>query len=182
MFSRVGTPDYMAPEVLLKSGYGTECDWWSLGCILFEMVVGYAPFYAETPAETADRILRHEETLEFPPEAQHLSAAAKDLIRKLLCRRSERLPVDSIREHPFFAGVDWECLRTQPPPHTPTITSDTDTQHFDEFEPMPPEGLVPAVTEPPSASPRGVGGAPPPSPQRDQSVVMFAGFQYRRSA
>ena len=160
-------------------GYGQECDWWSLGCILFEMLVGYAPFYAETPAETADKILRHETTLEFPPEAAHLSVDAKDLVSRLLRRRGERLSIDGIRSHPFFAGVDWSRLREVRPPHTPTITSETDTQHFDEFEPMPPEHHAP---DPPSPSPRGVGVALPLSPQRDQSVVMFAGFQYRRAA
>ena len=173
MFSRVGTPDYMAPEVLLKSGYGQECDWWSLGCILFEMLVGYAPFYAETPAETADKILRHETTLEFPPEAAHLSVDAKDLVSRLLRRRGERLSIDGIRSHPFFAGVDWSRLREVRPPHTPTITSETDTQHFEEFEPATPHQVVmerQQASRPP----------PPQSPQRDESTVMFAGFQYRR--
>ena len=52
LFSAVGTSNYFAPEVLTKKGYGEECDWWSLGVILFECVVGYPPFYADTPMHT----------------------------------------------------------------------------------------------------------------------------------
>ena len=170
MFSRVGTPDYMAPEVLLRSGYGTECDWWSLGCILYEMLVGYAPFYAETPAETADKILHHETTLEFPAESGHLTVDARDLIRQLLRKSDLRLGLDDIRAHPFFAGVEWESLRRRTPPNQPTITCETDTQHFEEFEPATP-GTHPGSREVSPAS----SGQP-----RDESAVLFAGFQYRR--
>jgi serine/threonine protein kinase len=55
-FSTVGTPDYIAPEVLLKKGYGMECDWWSLGAIMYEMLVGYPPFYADDPISTCRKV------------------------------------------------------------------------------------------------------------------------------
>ena len=92
--------------------------------------MGYAPFYAETAQETADKVLRHSETLAFPAEAS-LSSEARTLIASLLTKREERLGVDAIKAHPFFAGVDWENLREATPPHTPTILSETDTQHFE---------------------------------------------------
>ena len=165
--TQVGTPDYMAPEVLTRAGYGRECDWWSFGCILFEMLVGYAPFYAETQQETADKVLRHTETLAFPPEAS-LSPEARSLIQALLTTRDERLTVEGIKAHPFFAGVDWEGLREAPPPHTPTILSETDTQHFEEFEPTPPGQHVAEERRTPRAEPR------------DAKAVLFAGFSYAR--
>lgn len=61
MWSTVGTTDYMAPEVLLETGYERECDWWSLGVLLFEMLVGYPPFYADTKHDTCIKIVRHVE-------------------------------------------------------------------------------------------------------------------------
>ena len=189
LFSRVGTPDYMAPEVLLRSGYGPECDWWSLGCILYEMLVGYAPFYADTPQETAEKIVRHHETLTFPPEASHLSPQAVDLIRSLLVRRERRPTLAQIKAHPFFAGVEWEGLRGQAPPFTPRVVSEVDTQNFDEFEPAPP----PAAEPPPPAGRAvatggggGMGsraGAPQTAERpRSESNILFAGFEYRRAA
>ena len=177
MWSRVGTPDYMAPEVLANAGYDQSVDWWSFGCILYEMLVGYAPFYAETAQETADRIARHDETLAFPPEAP-LSPEAEDLIRQLLCTREQRMAIDGIKAHAFFAGVDWEGLRDETPPHTPTITSETDTQNFDEFEAPPAEPPAPAQLPSPvtTTTPSSHG-----SSARDQAAVLFAGFSYRRA-
>ena len=162
----------MAPEVLLRSGYGTECDWWSVGCILYEMLVGYAPFYADTPSETAEKILHHERTLEFPPEASGVSNEARDLIRRLLSRREERLTLEAIQAHPFFGGVDWDKLREMPSPHTPTITSETDTQHFEEFEPA-----LPGTPQHDAA----LSSSAPSTPVRDEKTVLFAGFQYNRA-
>lgn len=69
-YSTVGTPDYIAPEVLLQHGYGKSCDWWSLGVIMYECLVGYTPFYADEPVATCRKILRWEQYLEIPPEVQ----------------------------------------------------------------------------------------------------------------
>lgn len=64
----VGTPDYIAPEVLSKKGYGVECDWWSLGAIMYEMVLGYPPFYSEDPMVTCSKIINWRKFLRFAPE------------------------------------------------------------------------------------------------------------------
>lgn len=69
-YSTVGTPDYIAPEVLTKTGYGMECDWWSLGAIMYEMMVGYPPFYSEDPMSTCRKIVNWRSTLRFPPEVR----------------------------------------------------------------------------------------------------------------
>ena len=66
-YSTVGTPDYIAPEVFLQTGYDKTCDWWSLGVILFEMLIGYPPFCSETPQETYRKVMNWKTTLEFPP-------------------------------------------------------------------------------------------------------------------
>ena len=83
----VGTPDYISPEVLKSQGgdgyYGRECDWWSVGVVLYEMLVGDTPFYAESVVSTYSKIMDHKNSLEFPPDI-HVAPRAKDLIRKLL--------------------------------------------------------------------------------------------------
>ncbi|GMP99369.1 hypothetical protein CsSME_00046859 [Camellia sinensis var. sinensis] len=89
-YSTVGTPDYIAPEVLLKKGYAMECDWWSLGAIMYEMLVGYPPFYSDDAMSTCRKIVNWRTNLKFPDEAR-LSLEAKDLISKLLCNVNQRL-------------------------------------------------------------------------------------------
>uniref|UniRef100_A0A7S2GE21 non-specific serine/threonine protein kinase n=1 Tax=Haptolina brevifila TaxID=156173 RepID=A0A7S2GE21_9EUKA len=167
MWSRVGTPDYMAPEVILRNGYGLECDWWSLGVIIYEMLIGYAPFYSEDPQETTQKILHHKSTLEFPQQCA-ISPAAKDLICSLLRDSEERISVDEIKAHSFFAGLDWAGLREPgAAPHTPTLSSDVDASNFELFEP--------ATQVTMCAMPlRQRGGS------RDPEAAFFAGFNYRR--
>ena len=80
-YSTVGTPDYIAPEIFLQKGYGNECDWWSLGAIMFECLVGYPPFCSETTHETYQKIINWPHYLVIPDDV-HLSREAEDLIRR----------------------------------------------------------------------------------------------------
>lgn len=133
-FSTVGTPDYIAPEVFSKQGYDHTVDWWSVGTILFEMLVGYPPFFSDEPSTTCQKILQWRKTLIFPREAR-LSHSATDLIRKLVCDAGDRLSsAESIKSHPFFLGIDWTHLRNRPAPNAPEVRSETDTRNFDKYE------------------------------------------------
>jgi serine/threonine kinase 38 len=136
IFSTVGTPDYIAPEVFAQTGYGQECDWWSLGVIMYECLVGYPPFYGEDPMSTCKKIVNWKRTLTFPAEA-NLSPAAKDLIQRLITDRSTRLTFEQLMQHPFFNGIDWQYIRSNKAAIVPTVTSPTDTRNFDKFEAMP---------------------------------------------
>lgn len=135
-FSTVGTPDYIAPEVLMKKGYGMECDWWSLGAIMYEMLVGYPPFYSDDPMTTCRKIVYWRTFLRFPPEV-HVSPEAKDLIQRLLCDADNRLGRNGaaeVKEHPFFRGVEWAKISSQRPPYNPRVDHDLDTQNFERFD------------------------------------------------
>jgi len=133
-YSTVGTPDYIAPEVFLKEGYTEACDWWSVGVIMFEMLVGYPPFCSETPPETYRKIINYRHTLKFPDDCQ-VSAEAKDLVFKLCCDQHSRLNIDQILTHPFFKGIDWDHLRDiSDVPIKPKLKDQFDTTYFDEFE------------------------------------------------
>ncbi|KAL2321064.1 hypothetical protein Fmac_030033 [Flemingia macrophylla] len=135
-YSTVGTPDYIAPEVLLKKGYGMECDWWSLGAIMYEMLVGYPPFYSDDPMSTCRKIVNWKSHLKFPEEAR-LTFEAKDLISKLLCNVNQRLGsngADEIKAHPFFNGVEWDKLYQMEAAFIPEVNDELDTQNFEKFE------------------------------------------------
>ena len=128
-FSVVGTPDYIAPEVLQGSGYGQGADWWSLGAILFECLFGYAPFASTSAVVTVERILHWRDELAFPSErASNLSPDCMDFIRRLLSEAESRLGVaggiDELRGHPWLATLDWEHLRSAPPPFMPAACRD----------------------------------------------------------
>ncbi|XP_064963018.1 uncharacterized protein LOC135637094 isoform X2 [Musa acuminata AAA Group] len=135
-YSTVGTPDYIAPEVLLKRGYGMECDWWSLGAIMYEMLVGYPPFYSEDPMSTCRKIVNWRNHLKFPEEAK-LSPEAKDLISRLLCNVEHRLGTKGaheIKAHPWFKGIHWERLYQMEAAFKPEVNDELDTQNFEKFE------------------------------------------------
>ncbi|KAJ1500252.1 Serine/threonine-protein kinase [Coelomomyces lativittatus] len=131
-FSTVGTPDYIAPEVFQGSGYGKECDWWSLGAILFECLAGYPPFCSDTPQETYRKILHRKTSLVIPDHIS-LSWEAEDLIQRLLTDASVRLGkqgAHEIKQHPFFKDIPWDQLRSMKPPFLPELKSITDTSYF----------------------------------------------------
>ncbi|KAF4092119.1 hypothetical protein AMELA_G00017250 [Ameiurus melas] len=138
--SLVGTPNYIAPEVLLRTGYTQLCDWWSVGVILYEMLVGQPPFLATTPLETQMKVINWQTALHVPPQAK-LSAEASDLIVKLCRGPEDRLGkngADEIKAHGFFRSVDFSVdMRQQPhpPPHVPKIAHCTDTSNFDPVDP-----------------------------------------------
>nr|XP_020670749.1 serine/threonine-protein kinase MRCK gamma [Pogona vitticeps] len=149
----VGTPDYISPEILQamedrKGKYGPECDWWSLGVCMYELLFGETPFYAESLVETYGKIMNHEDHLQFPPDITDVSESAKDLIRKLLCHQDLRLGqkgIQDFKSHPFFEGINWDNIRDTPPPFLPEVASPADTSNFDvddetlkESETLPP--------------------------------------------
>ncbi|KAJ4845215.1 hypothetical protein Tsubulata_014461 [Turnera subulata] len=115
-----------------------ECDWWSLGAIMYEMLVGYPPFYADEPMSTCRKIVNWRSHLKFPQEAM-VSEAAKDLICKLLCNVEQRLGTKGaheIKAHPWFEGIEWDKLYKIEAAFKPDVNDELDTQNFEKFEEM----------------------------------------------
>lgn len=129
-----GTPEYLAPELLLGQGYSKVVDWWTLGVLLYEMMTGLPPFYDENTNEMYRKILQDE--LRFPDD---ISEDAQSLLRGLLTRDpEERLGSNGsadIKNHPFFAKhIDWRLLlqKKVQPPFKPSVENAYDTTNFDE--------------------------------------------------
>ncbi|XP_071323567.1 rho-associated protein kinase 2-like isoform X3 [Trachinotus anak] len=138
----VGTPDYISPEVLQSQGgdgnYGQECDWWSVGVFIYELLVGETPFYAESLVGTYGKIMNHKNSLIFPDDVE-MSTEAKALICAFLTDRTVRLGrtgVDEIKCHPFFKNDQWtfDNIRETVAPVVPELSSDIDTTNFDDIE------------------------------------------------
>ena len=118
MRAKVGTPDYMAPELLLGSTHGIAVDLWALGCVSFELLTGYPPFTGDSVEEVFEHVLEHThaEHIRWPEEEGHLSPEAISFIRQMLSSQPELRPgasngVAEIASHPLFAGINWDDLR-----------------------------------------------------------------------
>jgi serine/threonine protein kinase len=131
-----GTPEYLAPEIILNKGHGKAVDWWACGVLMYEMLVGYPPFYSEDRMALYQNILSGK--VDYP---RHVSRQARDLISKLLTadltRRLGTLRHGSkdIRRHPWFRGFDWNALMHKKiqAPIVPHAQSEDDTSYFDEY-------------------------------------------------
>ncbi|XP_017652493.1 microtubule-associated serine/threonine-protein kinase 2 isoform X3 [Nannospalax galili] len=128
-----GTPEYIAPEVILRQGYGKPVDWWAMGIILYEFLVGCVPFFGDTPEELFGQVISDE--IVWPDGDDALPPDAQDLTSKLLHQNPlERLGTSSayeVKQHPFFMGLDWTGLLRQKAEFIPQLESEDDTSYFD---------------------------------------------------
>ncbi|VFV40384.1 PREDICTED: microtubule-associated [Lynx pardinus] len=128
-----GTPEYIAPEVILRQGYGKPVDWWAMGIILYEFLVGCVPFFGDTPEELFGQVISDE--IVWPEGEDALPPDAQDLTSKLLHQNPlERLGAGSaseVKQHPFFTGLDWTGLLRQKAEFIPQLESEDDTSYFD---------------------------------------------------
>ncbi|XVE69918.1 hypothetical protein DITRI_Ditri10aG0029900 [Diplodiscus trichospermus] len=130
--SAVGTPDYLAPEILLGTEHGYAADWWSVGIILFEFITGIPPFTAEHPEIIFDNILNRK--IPWPSIPSEMSYEAQDLINRFLVHDpNQRLGANGsteVKEHAFFNGVNWDSLALQKAAFVPHPDSADDTSYF----------------------------------------------------
>uniref|UniRef100_A0A452VIV6 non-specific serine/threonine protein kinase n=1 Tax=Ursus maritimus TaxID=29073 RepID=A0A452VIV6_URSMA len=130
-----GTPEYIAPEVILRQGYGKPVDWWAMGIILYEFLVGCVPFFGDTPEELFGQVISGSQEIVWPEGDDALPPDAQDLTSKLLHQNPlERLGTGSaseVKQHSFFTSLDWTGLLRQKAEFIPQLESEDDTSYFD---------------------------------------------------
>ncbi|XP_051875217.1 microtubule-associated serine/threonine-protein kinase 4 isoform X3 [Pristis pectinata] len=128
-----GTPEYIAPEVILRQGYGKPVDWWAMGIILYEFVVGCVPFFGDTPEELFGQVISDE--INWPEGDEAPASEAQELITMLLRQNPlERMGTGGayeVKQHSFFHGLDWNGLLRQKAEFIPQLESEDDTSYFD---------------------------------------------------
>lgn len=130
-YTRVGTPDYIAPEIFGGHGYKKECDWWSLGIIMYEMFVGNPPFKSGNSYETYKKI-KNWKSFFFIPRT--IPECARNLLKGFLQHADKRIGKNStneIKQHPFFKNINWNNIKNETAPFIPNTTQETDTIYFD---------------------------------------------------
>uniref|UniRef100_A0A4W4HGA2 cAMP-dependent protein kinase n=1 Tax=Electrophorus electricus TaxID=8005 RepID=A0A4W4HGA2_ELEEL len=132
-----GTPEYLAPEIILSKGYNKAVDWWALGVLIYEMAAGYPPFFADQPIQIYEKIVSGK--VRFP---SHFSSDLKDLLRNLLqvdlTKRFGNLKngVNDIKNHKWFATTDWIAIyeKKVEAPIIPKCRGPSDTSNFDDYD------------------------------------------------
>ena len=145
-YTLCGTPEYLAPEIILNKGHGKAVDWWTLGILLYEMLVGIDPFSDDDPMKTYQKILKGK--INFP---KTINKDAKSLIKHLLTQDTSKRfgclksGVKDILNHRFFEGFDWKnfVYLSMPAPYLPNVKSDDDTSNFEKYPES--DGEIPAV-------------------------------------
>ncbi|KAK1755869.1 kinase-like domain-containing protein [Echria macrotheca] len=178
-YSTVGTPDYIAPEIFTGHGYTFDCDWWSLGTIMFECLVGWPPFCAEDSHDTYRKIVSWRQSLYFPDDIQ-LGVEAENLIRSLICNSENRLGrggAHEIKGHSFFRGVEFDSLRRIRAPFEPRLTSNIDTTYFptDEIDQTDNATLLRAAQ-----AARGQTGSVAQQDENPEMSLPFLGYTFKR--
>ncbi|KAJ3451377.1 cell cycle protein kinase dbf2-related [Anaeramoeba flamelloides] len=137
-FTVVGSPEYIPPEILEKKGYTKTVDFWSFGCMVYEMLTGFPPFTGANIEETLENVINYKTSLENPKDdktdEEILSPDAWDFVRQLINKSSKRLGskgIEEIKKHPFFKGIEWENLHISTPPFIPKVEDDLDISYFD---------------------------------------------------
>lgn len=159
--SVVGSPAYIAPEIVMRKKYGVSCDWWSVGVIMFEMLFGYPPFYSPETDKTLYKITHWRDFLRYPQD-RGVPPCAIDLISRFLRDPVDRLgDFDIIKAHPFFEGINFDNLRNTPAIFQPRLSNPRDTAYFPVIDAQPERQDDKDIRD---IDPRG---------------VLFADFQFR---
>jgi len=133
MNSELGIHPYVAPEILEKQQEGFSADWWTVGILIFEFLVGHPPFIGVTVKDVYHQIVNWKAFLKFP-RITRISVYAQDLISHLLCEPDTRFAVDDIKGHRFFEGIEWHRVGEGAVPIVPHIVGDEDTSNFEHFD------------------------------------------------
>lgn len=155
-----GTPEYLAPEIITANGHCLEVDWWALGIFLYEMLVGYTPFFDDNQCEVYTKVLAGK--ILFPPS---FDSIAKDIVRRLLipdpAARFGCLlrGAEDVMKHKFFRGLDWNQLYQEaiPPPFIPKLKDEWDCCFFETY-------------------PEDECALPPSGPLTDEQQALFKDF------
>ncbi|CAL8070626.1 unnamed protein product [Calicophoron daubneyi] len=135
-----GTPEYLAPEIILSKGYNKAVDWWALGILIYEMSCGYPPFFADQPIQIYEKIVAGK--LRFPPNvSSNLKHIIKQLLQNDLTKRFGNLKngVNDIKCHKWFRSINWVAVYRKeiPAPYIPPCKGPGDASNFDNYEEEP---------------------------------------------